>query len=54
MEAFASSFFIILVGLFIADPWLTMAAAVAMVDQPARHAARRPAHRRRPQGRFPR
>ena len=30
VQAFASSFFIILVGLFIAGPWLTMAAAVTM------------------------
>jgi hypothetical protein len=30
IQAFASSFAIILIGLFIAGPWLTMAAAVAM------------------------
>jgi hypothetical protein len=38
IEAFASSFFIILVGLFIAGPWLTMAAAVAMARWTSRPA----------------
>jgi FtsX-like permease family len=39
IQAFASSFFIILVGLFIAGPWLTMAAAVAMARWTSRPAA---------------
>jgi hypothetical protein len=38
IQAFASSFFIILVGLFIAGPWLTMAAAVAMARWTSRPA----------------
>jgi hypothetical protein len=39
IQAFASSFLIILVGLFIAGPWLTMAAAVAMARWTSRPAA---------------
>jgi len=38
IQAFASSFFIILVGLFIAGPWLTMAAAAAMARWTSRPA----------------
>jgi hypothetical protein len=38
IQAFASSFLIILVGLFIAGPWLTMAAAVAMARWTSRPA----------------
>ncbi len=38
IQAFASSFFVILVGLFIAGPWLTMAAAVAMARWTSRPA----------------
>ncbi|HEY7146498.1 MAG TPA: FtsX-like permease family protein [Streptosporangiaceae bacterium] len=38
IQAFASSFFIILVGLFIAGPWLTMAAALAMARWTSRPA----------------
>jgi hypothetical protein len=38
IQAFASSFFLILVGLFIAGPWLTMAAAVAMARWTSRPA----------------
>jgi hypothetical protein len=38
IDAFASSFFIILVGLFIAGPWLTMAAAAAMARWTSRPA----------------
>ncbi|HEY6790200.1 MAG TPA: FtsX-like permease family protein, partial [Trebonia sp.] len=38
IQAFASSFFIILVGLFIAGPWLTMAAARAMARWTSRPA----------------
>ena len=38
VQAFASSFFIILVGLFIAGPWLTMAAAAAMARWTSRPA----------------
>jgi hypothetical protein len=38
IQAFASSFFIILVGLFIVGPWLTMAAAVAMARWTSRPA----------------
>ena len=38
IQAFASSFFIILVGLFIAGPWITMAAAVAMARWTSRPA----------------
>ena len=38
IQAFASSFFIILVGLFIAGPWLTMAAAVTMARWTSRPA----------------
>ena len=48
VQAFVSSFALILVGLFIAGPWLTMAAAQlhGPVDQPPRHADRRPPPRR--------
>jgi hypothetical protein len=53
VQAFTSSFAIIIVGVFIAGPWLTMAAA-QVVDQSPRHADRRPPHRRRPEGRLPR
>jgi hypothetical protein len=38
IQAFASSFFLILVGLFIAGPWITMAAAVAMARWTSRPA----------------
>jgi hypothetical protein len=38
IQAFASSFFLILVGLFIAGPWLTMAAARAMARWTSRPA----------------
>jgi len=38
IQAFASSFLIILVGLFIAGPWLTMAAAVALARWTSRPA----------------
>jgi hypothetical protein len=38
IQAFASSFLIILVGLFIAGPWLTMAVAVAMARWTSRPA----------------
>jgi hypothetical protein len=38
IRAFASSFLVILVGLFIAGPWLTMAAAVAMARWTSRPA----------------
>jgi hypothetical protein len=38
IQAFASSFLIILVGLFIAGPWLTLAAAVAMARWTSRPA----------------
>jgi hypothetical protein len=38
IQAFASSFFIILVGLFIAGPWLTMAAAQGMARWTSRPA----------------
>jgi FtsX-like permease family len=38
IQAFASSFLIILVGLFIAGPWLTMAAAMAMARWTSRPA----------------
>ncbi len=38
IQAFASSFFVILVGLFIAGPWLTMAAAAAMARWTSRPA----------------
>ncbi|HEX3711581.1 MAG TPA: ABC transporter permease [Trebonia sp.] len=38
IQAFASSFFVILVGLFIAGPWLTMAAALAMARWTSRPA----------------
>jgi hypothetical protein len=38
IQAFASSFFIILAGLFIAGPWLTMAAAAAMARWTSRPA----------------
>jgi hypothetical protein len=38
IQAFASSFLIILVGLFIAGPWLTMAAAAAMARWTSRPA----------------
>jgi hypothetical protein len=38
IRAFASSFFIILVGLFIAGPWLTMTVAVAMARWTSRPA----------------
>ena len=38
VQAFASSFFVILVGLFTAGPWLTMAAAAAMARWTSRPA----------------
>ena len=38
IQAFASSFFLILIGLFIAGPWLTMAAALAMARWTSRPA----------------
>jgi hypothetical protein len=38
IQAFASSFFLILIGLFIAGPWLTMAAARAMARWTSRPA----------------
>ena len=38
IQAFASSFLVILVGLFIAGPWLTMAAALAMARWTSRAA----------------
>ena len=56
VQAFESSFALIIVGLFIAGPWLTMAAARGMARWTSRprHADRRPPPRRRPQGRLPR
>ena len=56
VQAFVSGFLLIIVGLIIAGPWLTMAAARVMARRTSRpgDADRRPPPRRRPEGRLPR